>query len=461
MSADEPSSSARAQALRETLVSIFTLGDPDPKNIAAALRQVAPEDVAAVLGDFDETEKLLIYQALPSNEDRGIVLEETDQQSRREIIEQSPEKETLEVLGEMAVDDLVDQMEDLTEEKRAKILALLGSEEAQDVKELLAFAPETAGGMMTTEFLTIPVSVTSRDALAEIQGNLNVEVISYVYVTAPDDVLRGVLSIRDVLNAKPETPVESYMKHDVIAVSVHTDREEVAAVVNKYNFPVIPVVDEENRIRGIVTFDDIFDAVEEEHSEDMLRMAGTVAIHPFYEPMYLGFLKRLPFLLLTMMGGIGVIMVKEAFEEKISAGIVAAAFLYVPLLCGLSGNVAIVSATVMVRGMATGEIHLGRAWKAVGREVGVGILIALALSALVSVGLALMIDTEVTPRLGWSVGLGLCLSIAWSAFLGAIVPLLCRASGVIDPAIASGPFVTMTCDITATIIYFSLVFALL
>lgn len=461
MSPDEPSSSDRAQALRETLVSLFTLDTPDPRNVAAALRQVAPEDVASILGDFDEAEKLLIYHALPSNEDRGVVLEETDQQSRREIIEQSTEKETLDVLGEMAVDDLVDQMENLSEEKRAKVLAALESEEAQDVKELLTFAPETAGGMMTTEFLTIPVGVTSRDALAEIQGNLNVEVISYVYVTAPGDSLQGVLSIRDILNAKPDTPIESYMKRDIITVSIDTDREEVAGVVNKYNFPVIPVVDEENSIKGIVTFDDVFDAVEEEHSEDMLRMAGTVAIHPFYEPIYLGFLKRLPFLLLTMLGGIGVIVLKGWFKGDIPDDIFLIAFAYVPLLCGLSGNVAIVSATVMVRGMATGDINLGRAWRAVGREVGVGVLIAIALSALVSFGIAFMNNDEATARLGWLVGLGLCLSIAWSAFLGAIVPLLCRASGVIDPAIASGPFVTMTCDITATFIYFFLVFALL
>jgi len=461
MSPDEPSSSDRAQALRETLISVFALGDPDPNPVAAALRQVAPEDVASVLGDFDETEKLVIYHALPSNEDRGVVLEETDPQSRRDIIEQSTDKETLDVLGEMAVDDLVDQMEDLSEEKRAKVLATLESEEAQDVKELLTFAPDTAGGMMTTEFLTIPVSVTSRDALAEVQGNLNVEVISYVYVTAPDDALRGVVSIRNILNAKPDTPVESYMTRDVITVSVDTDREDVAAVVNKYNFPVIPVIDEENRIKGIVTFDDVFDAVEEEHSEDMLRMAGTVAIHPFYEPIYLGFVKRLPFLLLTMMGGIGVIVLKEGFEEKIADGLLYAALVYVPLLCGLSGNVAIVSATVMVRGMATGDINLGRAWRAVGREIGVGLLIAIALSALVSIGFVLVDNDEVNPKLGWLVGLGLCLSIAWSAFLGAIVPLLCRASGVIDPAIASGPFVTMICDVTATFIYFFLVFALL
>ena len=190
-------------------------------------------------------------------------------------------------------------------------------------------------------------------------------------------------------------------------------------------------------------------------------MAGTVAIHPFYEPIYLGFLKRLPFLLLTMLGGIGVIVLKGWFKGDIPDDIFLIAFAYVPLLCGLSGNVAIVSATVMVRGMATGDINLGRAWRAVGREVGVGVLIAIALSALVSFGIAFMNNDEATARLGWLVGLGLCLSIAWSAFLGAIVPLLCRASGVIDPAIASGPFVTMTCDITATFIYFFLVFALL
>jgi magnesium transporter len=255
-------------------------------------------------------------------------------------------------------------------------------------------------------------------------------------------------------------PLEDYMTREPIAVSVDTDREEVAAVVKRYNLAAVPVVDADGRMRGIVTFDDVFDAVQEEHSEDMLRMAGTVAIHPYFEPIHVGVLKRLPFLLVTMLGGFGVLAVKVLFEKDIPLGLFTAALGIIPLLSGLSGNVAIVTSTIMVRGLATGDINLGRAWKAVGREVTVGILTGIVLSVLVVAVLTTVGGTE-GLEIGWLVGLGLAVSVAWAALLGAMVPLLCKLSRVVDPAIASGPFVTMVCDISASLIFLFLVFALL
>jgi magnesium transporter len=440
---------------------MFALGEPDRDHLRAALKRVAPEDVAAVLSDLSLKEKLQVFRALPSNEEKSVALEETDQQSRREVLDGLSEEERVQVLGEMPVDDLVDRLEELPEDERRRVIATLEKEEATEVKELLAFPPETAGGMMTTEFLAIPLGVTSRDALAKVQGNLKVEVISYVYVTDTDGVLRGVVSIRGILNAKPETPVESYMERDVISVPATADREEVTAAVDKYNLAVVPVVDDAGRLKGIITFDDVIDAVQEEHSEDMLRMAGTVAVHPYYEPIHLGVLKRLPFLLVTLVGGFGVLLVKALFEKDIPPALFTAALGIVPLLSGLSGNVAIVTATIMVRGLATGDINVLRAGKAVGREVTVAIVVGLVLAAVVTATLSLIGGREYGEGVGLVVGLGLCASVTWAALLGALVPLLCKLSRFVDPAIASGPFVTMACDISASLIFLFLVFAFL
>lgn len=467
MSADERTTLERASALQETLFAMFGLGDVDAASLAAALERVAPEDVAAVLADFEPEQKLLIFKAIGSAENQGIVLEETDQQSRRELLVALTQAERSEILGEMSVDDLVDHLEVLPEEEQERIIATLKTEEAREVQELRRYDPDTAGGMMTTEFLTIPAGATSGEALLAIQGNLNLEVIAYVYVTDEQEILQGVVSIREVLRAKPNVPVTEYMTRELVLVSLETDREDVAGVVDKYNLAVIPVVDDAGRMRGIVTFDDVMDAVQEEHSEDMLRMAGTTAIHPVYESVQLGAARRLPFLLLTMVGGLSVFVFKALFDESISPELIAMALAAIPLLCGLTGNVAVVTSTVIVRGMATGEIAGRRLWRALGHELTVGFLLSLALplilwGVLVLLGSYLLEGAdEYRPRVIPLVCLALCASVVWGSLVGGLVPVICRLSRVIDPAIASGPFVTMSCDISASFIFLLLVYLVL
>ncbi len=446
-------------ALRETLVSLSILGEEDLAALKGCLNRVAPEDVAVVLGDLDTEERLAIFKALPSVESRATVLEETDQQTRAGLLEGLSEEERSEVIGEMPVDDLVDALDELSEAEQERIIADLEEEDAEDVRELRRYEPDSAGGMMTPEFLVAPEGATSGEALATIQGNLNAEVISYVYVTSKEGRLKGVVSIRDLLKARPETAVEDHMETDIVKVEVETDREEVAAVVDKYNLPVIPVVDSSGSIRGIVTFDDVLDAVQDEHSEDMLRMAGTTAIHPYYEPIYMGVAKRLPFLLVTLTGCIGVLLVQERFKELITLpGLMLMVLPIVHLISGLSGNVAVVTSTVFVRGLATGEIYPGRISRAVWQELLIGLLIGLVIAVLVGLVLSLFFHEKYGLDTILVVVCGLFASIAWAAAIGALVPVFCRRFGI-DPAIASGPFVTITVDISASFIF--LLFVLL
>lgn len=463
----ESSMQDRAVALRETLVSLSILGDEDRVALEGCLNRVAPEDVAAVLGDLDTNERLAIFKALPSVESKATVLEETDQQTRADLLEGLSEEERREVIGEMPVDDLVDTLDELPRAEQERIIADLEEDDAEDVRELRQYEADSAGGMMTPEFLVAPVGATSGEALATIQGNLNAEVISYVYVTSKEGRLKGVVSIRDLLKAGPETAVEDHMETDIVKVEVETDREEVAAVVDKYNLPVIPVVDSTGSIRGIVTFDDVLDAVQDEHSEDMLRMAGTTAIHPYYEPVHVGVAKRLPFLLVTLTGCIGVLLVQNHFREIIAGDGTAEASLLmlmvlpiVHLISGLSGNVAVVTSTVFVRGLATGEIYPGRISRAVWQELLIGILIGLVIAVLVGLVLSLFFGQRYDPDIILVVACGLFASIAWAAVIGALVPVICRRVGI-DPAIASGPFVTITVDISASFIFLLFVLKML
>ena len=463
----ESSMQDRAVALRETLVSLSILGDEDRVALEGCLNRVAPEDVAAVLSDLDTDERLAIFKALPSVESKATVLEETDQQTRADLLEGLSEEERSEVIGEMPVDDLVDTLDELPRAEQERIIADLEEDDAEDVRELRQYEADSAGGMMTPEFLVAPVGATSGEALATIQGNLNAEVISYVYVTSKEGRLKGVVSIRDLLKAGPETAVEDHMETDIVKVEVETDREEVAAVVDKYNLPVIPVVDSTGSIRGIVTFDDVLDAVQDEHSEDMLRMAGTTAIHPYYEPVHVGVAKRLPFLLVTLTGCIGVLLVQNHFREIIAGDGTAEASLLmlmvlpiVHLISGLSGNVAVVTSTVFVRGLATGEIYPGRISRAVWQELLIGILIGLVIAVLVGLVLSLFFGQRYDPDIILVVVCGLFASIAWAAVIGALVPVICRRVGI-DPAIASGPFVTITVDISASFIFLLFVLKML
>ena len=453
----ESSTQDRAAALKETLVSLRILGEEDFAALKGCLKRVAPEDVAVVLGDLDSGEKLVIFKALPSVESRATVLEETDQQTRSDLLEGLSEEERSEVIGEMPVDDLVDALDGLPKDEQERIIADLEAEEAEDVRELRQYEPDSAGGMMTSEFLAAPLGASSGEALATVQGNLNAEVISYVYVISGGGKLEGVVSIRDLLKARPETSVEEYMETDIVRVEVDTDREEVAAAVDKYNLPVIPVVDSHDSIRGIITFDDVLDAVQDEHSEDMLRMAGTTAIHPYYEPIHVGVAKRLPFLLVTLTGCIGVLLVQEHFKTVIGReSLLLLVLPIVHLISGLSGNVAVVTSTVFVRGLATGEIYPGRISRAVWQELFIGLLIGLVIAVLVGLVLSLFGDKYADKI--WVVVCGLFVSIAWAAAIGALVPVFCRRVGI-DPAIASGPFVTITVDISASFIF--LLFVLL
>ena len=408
----ESSMQDRAVALRETLVSLSILGDEDRVALEGCLNRVAPEDVAAVLGDLDTDERLAVFKALPSVESKATVLEETDQQTRSDLLDGLSEEERSEVIGEMPVDDLVDTLDELPRAEQERIIADLEEDDAEDVRELRQYEADSAGGMMTPEFLVAPVGATSGEALATIQGNLNAEVISYVYVTSKEGRLKGVVSIRDLLKAGPETAVEDHMETDIVKVEVETDREEVAAVVDKYNLPVIPVVDSTGSIRGIVTFDDVLDAVQDEHSEDMLRMAGTTAIHPYYEPIYMGVAKRLPFLLVTLTGCIGVLMVQEHFKSVIDATKLMLMVLpIVHLISGLSGNVAVVTSTVFVRGLATGEIYPGRISRAIWQELLIGILIGAVFSG-VTAYIGLKIGLAVSAA--WYVAYLLGMALQWS-----------------------------------------------
>ena len=459
----------RAEALRENLAALFDVDGADDAHLSSAVQRVVPEDIAAILEDFSLEQKLSIFRAIHSDEAKSVVIEETDQESHDELLDALSKEEIVAILGEMPVDDLVDHLEDLAPEEKAHVLANLEPDEARVAEELAQYAEDTAGGMMTTEFLELSTDLTSHQALAAIQGNLDLEVISYIYITEDDSTLRGIVSIRDILRSKPDTPVQEYMKTDVIHVNVFTDREEVAAAANKYNLSVIPVLDDENQSQG--------HRHRRRHSR--CRRGRTLRRHAAHGRNG----RRAPVSRIGDGRRAQEASVPDGDDDGRHSGDVSRRLLRKERSLHINrrrrptsvGNVGATARLCARRQRRHRHVDSHRPWAGDRRDQreprmegapprSVDQRIGRTGSGrhrrrhrrAASYSNKEGLEGQTMTIFG-SIGCGLAASISWAALVGAAVPVLCRLSGRIDPAIASGPFVTMLCDLSASAIFLTLV----
>jgi len=332
------------------------------------------------------------------------------------------------------------------------VLEEMDEEHARNLRELEKFDPETAGGLMTNDFIMAAPERTVDDVLAEVGRSEEEVPLAYVYVVDELRNLVGVASVKQLLRAKRDVPIAEVMQKAWITVPPDLDREHVAILVDRYHLAAIPVTDERGALLGVVTVDDVLDVIEEEVSEDMYRMAGAGAHNPFAEPVWRRIWVRLPWLAVTMLGGFVAVAIINAFRDVIEARRSVAYF--ITIIGALAGNVGVQASTIMVRGFATGDLQIGGrgTWNLLSREMLVGCAIGCICG--VSTGLYAMAFTDMEPvRFGISVGLSLFGAISAAAVVGTVVPLLCSRVGV-DPALAAGPFIVTVIDIVAHLIYF-------
>ena len=355
----------------------------------------------------------------------------------------------------MSQDDAIDILGEMEPAQAQKLLRMMPRKESLTLLKLLRYHPETAGGLMTAEFVAIPGTISAGVALDRVRDSgREAESIFYVYVVDEANRLEGVVSIRALVLAQPATLVKNLLRSHPVSVHYETDQEEVAACVSKYDLLALPVVDEENRLLGMVTIDDVLDVVEEEATEDILRMGG-VTQHEFGEMSSIKTAaQRLSWLFITMIAGLLSATVLGFFEEIISQ--VVALVLFLPVIVGLAGNAGIQSVTVVNRGIALGEVGKDKERGIFFRELKAGIILGLA-CALILGSIAWLWQGGVTVKtpavLGMVVGISMFLSITMAVSMGTLAPLILRRFGV-DPAIASGPFVTTTIDIVGLALYF-------
>ena len=417
-----------------------------------ALREMHPADIAAILVKLEDKERVTVFRLL-AKEKALEVFEELKEEEQATLLSGLTKERATEVLDEMAPDDRADLFEELPEEIAARFLPLMREEERKNVEKLLAYEENTAGAIMTTKYASLSKTISVGEALDIIRKTApKRETVYYSYIIEGNGALIGVVSIKDLVLAQPTERIESLMRTNVISVKVEEDQEEVARAFEKYEFLALPVVDKNNALLGIVTVDDIVGIIKEEATEDMHKMAAMQA--PEEEYFKAGVFTRARKRIIWLIALLVVYTVSANILKGYSAALeamIALAF-FIPMLTGTGGNTATQSATLVIRGLATGEVKVEDLFRIIRKEIGLGLVLGLTLGSILGI---FGIVIAKSPRLGITVGTALAITITWATVSGAFLPLLLRRLKL-DPAVAAGPFITTLIDISALFIYFEI-----
>lgn len=440
-------------------------------SIAKLLGKVRPEDVALLMRRLTPAERHEIFSVLIVDypDSAGDVLTELDPPTRTELLERLSPEEIARILERMEVDDAVFVVESLPSELEERVLSIVDLRSLDDVQSHLAYEEDSAGRIMTTVFFALPASAKVSEAIARVQQERDIEMIFYLYVVDDQGRLAGVTSLRQLLLTSPDKTLGEIAQREVIAVHVETDQEEVARLAARYDLLAIPVLDDDDRLAGIVTVDDIIDIVKEEATEDLYKLAGTSEDELIYQerPFQVARL-RLPWLLVNLIG----LALTGLLLERFQAGLAEALFLlsFVPVVMGLAGSSGTQASMITVRGLATGRIGgaEGRVahflWQQVKSGAFLGLVLG-ALAALIALALpeGLATDTglgNVTLYFPLVVGVSVFWAIVLASVNGVLIPVVFQRLGI-DPAVASGPLVTASNDVLGILIYFSMAWSLL
>jgi magnesium transporter len=446
---------AASDALRDELQQLIR--EREQEGVRGLAERVGPADWADLIPQLDANEVAVLLQWLP-DEEIPEIFEELDPSIAASILRTLSANEAAVVLGGMDPDDAADVVEALPDEAVDQILVRMKAEDAAEIRELAGHEPDTAGGIMTPEFVAVSRDARASEAIAAIRRLVDeAETVSYVYVVDAERHLLGVLSLYRLMLSAADTPVVELMAPTTVRVEASADQETAARLLTDRNLLAIPVVDAEDHLLGIITEDDIADVIEAEATEDIERLGGSQPLEVPYRiaSVPLLFRKRIGWLLLLFVAEAYTGTVLRDFSDELSA-VVALSF-FIPLLIGTGGNVGSQTVTLIVRAMALGEVTLRDVAWIVFKEVRVGLLMG-AVMAIVAFGRASILGVGADVGLVVAVTiLAICL---WSATVAAVLPLALRRLRI-DPAVVSAPLITTLVDGTGLIIYFQIARVLL
>ena len=417
----------------------------------------------AVLSDDEKVEGFRMLRR-PEREDFFLELSSRDQAT---IVERLPAEQRRSWLRLLAPDDAADVVQHVAPEDRDAWLALLDEVTRRDVSALLAYAEDDAGGLMSPRFARVRPDMSVDEAIIYLrkQARERVETIYYAYVLGPDQRLRGVVSFRDLFAARPEQRVVDVMITDLVVARDTMDQEEMSRLFAQHDLIAIPVLDAEGRMKGLVTVDDIVDVVQEEATEDIQRLGGSEALDAPYLTVSMREMvrKRAIWLAVLFVGEMLTATAMGHFEDEIAKAVVLA--LFVPLIISSGGNSGSQATTLVIRAMALGEVKLRDWWRVAHREVISGLSLGLILGTIGIVRILLWHELfgaygEHAVAIALTVGFSLVGVVLWGCLAGSMLPFLLRRVGL-DPASASAPFVATLVDVSGLVIYFSVASAVL
>jgi magnesium transporter len=423
------------------------LGRDQTRLVQSLVIDLHPADTAELLECLSSEERVKLFD-LVSDEVAGAVLAEVEPHHRKDLIEGLDAGRIFGIVKQLESDDAADLVAQLPPEVAEVVFRRMDEPEAEELRKILEYAEDTAGGIMGWEVMSVPDGITAGQAIDEVRRRSS-EVGEFYQIFAVDGVGRlvGTIPLHALVVAHPDERVSSLMDRNVFAVQTGMDQEEVAALVSKYDLVSVPVVDAFGRLVGRITIDDVVDVIEEEATEDIHRMAGTSEEEVPGESVLRVSGLRLPWLIVGLTGGMIAAYVLSLY--KVSLKELLALSFFVPVVASTAGNVAMQSSTIVIRALATGELAVGRVWSRILREVAVA-LINGAVCAIILFTVTSFWQSS--AKLGAVVGASLVAVVLVAAAIGTAVPMFMKRINV-DPALATGPFVTTSNDVVGLLIY--------
>ena len=420
-------------------------------NLVKLINKTHPADLAIVFRYFNDEEQKQVFSLMQANDHTVEFLVELDDTLIEKILDTENAERVSSLIQNASTNDQSYILGSLKEEQAQSVIDLLKKEEQEEIEEIMAYPQDSAGSMMATDVFTLYQNTTCGDALKTLQDQQEAEMVFYLYITDEDDSLVGVASLRALATTPSNTLLKDIMEKRVHSVRPETDQEDVAQIVAQYNYLAVPVIDGDGRLLGIVTVDDVVDVIREEATEDFLQMAGAgkdreILLKSSWENAKV----RLPWLFASWIGGVMAAYIIGKYEDMLESMIALAAF--IPIIIGMGGNIGTQSSTIIVRGMATGRIEIGNEFKVLLKELRVGLI----LGVLYGIMLGIFANFKFLgsdPMLGVVVGLSICSSMLLATAVGTFTPLILRKLDI-DPAVATGPFVTTSIDILGVLLYF-------
>jgi len=428
--------------------------DSNTNELQQYLEDLHPADILEVLRDRD-LNKLEIMEKLPTRL-LADIFEEMEEEEKEGFLNLFPEPAQYIIVNEMTSDEIADLLSNFEPKRITRFLANIGKEAAEDVKELLTYEDDTAGGLMASEFVAINESMNVKETLKYLQiAVLDVESAYYLYVLDADDILKGIVSLRELVISTFDTKIGDIMHENVKSVPLEMDQEEVAALFEKYGFQAIPVTDEKGKMLGIITVDDIIEVVREEATEDILRLAGVNEGEIIDGSTFASVKSRLPWLSVNLVTAMLAGATVGIFSDTIDKVVILAAFN--PIIAGMGGNAGTQSLTLIVRGIALGEFTKENAKEVFRKEILVGLVNGLAIGALIAV-IGMLWSHK--PVFGIVVGISMLANMCLATIVGYLVPVALKKLKI-DPALASAVFVTTFTDVCGFFFFLGLATLLL